>query len=255
MSMRRSHDSATYCYTPEQVASMIELCRADPELAWLGDLILAMATSGMRIGEMCSLRRSDIDMEAGFIRLPDNRHSARQKKLGSVRKLKNRHARVLPLHGEIKAVLSAMSRHADGRVFHGPLGGVLKADTVRNILIRSVIKPLSDSFPTPDGEVGFKHGRLHSFRHFFVSQAFLGGVSEGEIRDWVGHRDTKIIERYRHLRHSDSQRKMSQIDFLGAVTKRPAPVAPPTEAGESGKTDPNSNHNSKAADPGVPDQP
>jgi hypothetical protein len=37
-------------------------------------------------------------------------------------------------------------------------------------------------------EIGFEHGRLRSFRHFFVSQAFICGASEGEIREWVWHR-------------------------------------------------------------------
>jgi len=90
-------------------------------------------------------------------------------------------------------------------------GGVLKPDKVRQALIHEVIA----TFPTHKGEIGFKHGRLHSFRHFFVSQALLGGASEGEIRDWVGHRDSRIIARYRHLRHTDAQREMAQISFLG----------------------------------------
>jgi hypothetical protein len=56
---------------------------------------------------------------------------------------------------------------------------------------------------------------LHSFRHAFVSQAFLDGASEGEIREWVGHTNSRIVERYRHLRNEDAQRKMRQIDFFG----------------------------------------
>jgi integrase len=62
--------------------------------------------------------------------------------------------------------------------------------------------------------VGFEHGRLHSFRHYFVSQAFLGGVSEGEIREWVGHRDSRIVERYRHLRNDEARKKMNKIEFF-----------------------------------------
>jgi hypothetical protein len=42
--------------------------------------------------------------------------------------------------------------------------------------------------------------------------------------EWLGHRDSKMVAHYRHLRDEDSQRKMQQIDFLGTVerTERPA---------------------------------
>ena len=39
--------------------------------------------------------------------------------------------------------------------------------------------------------------------------------SEGEVKDWVGHRDTRMVELYRHLREQDSKLKMQRIDFLG----------------------------------------
>jgi integrase len=82
-------------------------------------------------------------------------------------------------------------------------------------LIREVLASLKEKFPTPEDQVGFADGRVHSFRHYFVSEAFLGGASEGEIREWVGHRDPKVVERYRHLRQQDARRKMDQLDFFG----------------------------------------
>jgi len=43
-------------------------------------------------------------------------------------------------------------------------------------------------------------------RHYFVSQCFIGGASEGEIREWVGHSSSRIVERYRHLADDVAQR-------------------------------------------------
>jgi integrase len=68
----------------------------------------------------------------------------------------------------------------------------------------TLIDPLKKTFPTPPGEVGFEHGRLHRLRHYFCSQAFLGGASEGEIREGLGHADFKMVEHYRHLRSDDA---------------------------------------------------
>ena len=135
--------------------------------------------------------------------------------MGNARRTKGRRSRALPIHRQLREVLEGLETQPDGRLLHGPRGGKLKPDTVRRILIRDVLEPLKEKFPTPEGEIGFEHGRLHSFRHYFVSQSFRSGASEGEIMEWVGHRDSKMVAHYRHLKNEDSQRKMQQINFLG----------------------------------------
>jgi len=90
-----------------------------------------------------------------------------------------------------------------------------KPSRVLKVLLRDVIRPLKQRFPTPPGEIGFEHGRVHSFRHYFVSEAFRQGATEGEVMEWVGHRDSKIVAHYRHLRKADSHRRMEKVDFLG----------------------------------------
>src|SRR5271170_7225074 len=164
-----------YCYSSEEVGAMIALCRQQPTLAWLANIIVMLATTGMRIGEAIDLRWSDIDLGAGMITLPDQRHSARHKHAGAVRTTKGRRSRRVPIHAALRSVLDKMPRETDGRVLAGPKRGHLKADGIRNVLIEQVQTPLKERFPTPLGEIGFEHGRLHSFRHYFVSMAFLGG--------------------------------------------------------------------------------
>jgi integrase len=215
LSLRKPQGSDTFCYTPEQVRAMVERCSQRPGLRWLGDIVLVLALTGLRISELLGLRRCDIDLSAGTLHVPDERSSAARRKLGEVRTTKGRRGRRVPIHRDLHDVLERLVNQCDGRLFRGPRGGKLKADTVRQVLIREVINPLSGQFPTAQGEIGFEHGRLHGFRHFFVSQALLGGASEGEVKDWVGHRSTRMVELYRHLREQDSKRKMQQIDFLG----------------------------------------
>ena len=50
--------------------------------------------------------------------------------------------------------LESIPKYRDGFVFHGPLGGRLKSDTIRNILVKQVIGPLKSRFPTATGEGG-----------------------------------------------------------------------------------------------------
>ena len=163
LGLRKIEESDRYCYRREEVAGMIEHCKQDPSLAWLHDVIISLAVTGLRIGELAKMRWSDLDLEANTLRLTDERTSKHHQQMGSARLLKGKRNRSIPLNAEFRRVVEKMPRHADGLVFHGPLGGRLKADTVRNALVREVINPLKTRFPTPPGEIGFEHGRSTAF--------------------------------------------------------------------------------------------
>lgn len=86
---------------------------------------------------------------------------------------------------------------------------------MRNILVRDVLTPLSQSFPTPDSEIGFIHGRLHSFRHFFCSWCANKNVPEQMLMRWLGHRSSQMARRYYHLHDEESQRHMRRLSLSG----------------------------------------
>ncbi len=215
LKLQRPQGTDTYCYTQEQVSAMIEHCRRQQKLHWMAIVITALACTGLRISELATLRLSDVDFASNEITLTDERGSSRRKKIGTVRTTKERRSRVLPINPRLRQVLIDLPRHVDGRLLHGPRGAKLKPSRVLKVLLRDVIAPLKERFPTPPGEIGFEHGRVHSFRHFFVSEAFRQGATDGEVMEWVGHRDSKMVAHYRHLRKADSHRRMEQIDFLG----------------------------------------
>tara|TARA_R110002072_G_C7978872_1_gene535943 strand:+ start:898 stop:2118 length:1221 start_codon:yes stop_codon:yes gene_type:complete len=204
----------TYCYSREQVLAMLQHCEKHPELAWLRNIILVLACTGLRIGELAGLRWTDIDFKGNAIRLTDERSSKRRTDMGTARRTKGRRSRTIPLHPEVKALLSQLTRSKHGNVLSGPTGRKIREDRIREKFVDFVIEPLSEEFPTSDGEIGFKHARFHSFRHYFISQAFISGATEGEIMDWVGHRDSKTVSIYRHLRNEDAQRRMQLINFI-----------------------------------------
>jgi integrase len=209
----------TYCYTSDEVAAMVKHCNTTPGLAWLRVVIVALAHLGVRIGELAGLRWSDVDLANSVVTIADERASRRKWLAGTARTTKGKRSRKIPIHPSLRGVLFKLVHGGDGHVFHAGRGGLLRPNNVLHVFIRDVIEPLKELFPTPAGEIGFEHGRLHSFRHFFVSQCFLGGASEGEVREWVGHADSKMVEHYRHLGRKDAVAKMERIKFVDPDAK------------------------------------
>jgi integrase len=183
-------------------------------LKWLGPVIIGLSLTGMRISELATLRWSDVDLDNESIRVADERFSRRRQVSGTARTTKGKRSRSIPIHPRLKSLLAALPRSSDGFVFRAMQGGRLRPNNVLNQFIRGVIEPLKAKFPAMDGEIGFERGRIHSFRHFFCSQALIGGATEGEFREWLGHADSKMVEHYRHLRLTDARRRMQQIDYL-----------------------------------------
>lgn len=220
LAISRPQGSDTYCYTRPQIQSILAHCDSLVGLTWLRDFVHLLAASGLRAGEAVSLRRSDVRRDENgtpiFFALTDERASHKRKALGlEVRRTKGKRSRMVPIDASLRSVIERQPPSTDGLLFHDAVGNRLRVDSVRNVFIREVIKPLTTRYPTTQGEVGFEHGRLHGFRHFFVSQAFLNGANEGEIKDWVGHRDSRVVELYRHLGQDDSRRKFERLDILG----------------------------------------
>jgi integrase len=211
LQLKKPQDTTTYCYKEEEVDAILARCYGREDLVWLGDVALALSHTGLRIGELAQLCWSDFDFPANELRLLDTSRQGSRRERNAARTTKSQRDRSLPLHDRFRQRLERMSRHPDGKVFHGPLGGRLKPDTVRTVLIREVLEPLAKQFPAAYQEKGIKDGRLHSFRHRFCSWCANRGVPEQILMTWLGHRDSKMVRRYYHLHREESQRHMKTL--------------------------------------------
>jgi integrase len=211
--LKKPKGSTRYCYTRRQVDRMLEYCSADPKLHYLYLLILVLSRTGMRIGEAVNVRMTDIDLRNGFIMVVDERFTTLDKDVK--RTVKNSDSRVIPIHSDLMAASKTLDRKR-GYLILSIRGEKADPNRLRDQFVKRVINVLKNEFPHAKGEQGFEHGRFHSFRHFFVSEAFVNGVAETDIRDWVGHRDSQVIERYRHLRRSHSKQMINEINFGAA---------------------------------------
>jgi integrase len=213
-SLRKPTGTDTYCWSQEEVQAILQHC-VSLQMDWLHAILLTLAWTGMRIGELAVLRWSDIDLERKLITLQDEstRNAIPQR---DRRTTKSGHSRSFPIHAELLELLVKQERHTDGFVFHGPLGGKVKPDVVRRALVREILEPLSDRFPAESGQPGFIDGRLHSFRHYFCSMCANQQVPERMLMNWLGHRHSSMVHRYYHLHDKESQQQMGRLNRLSS---------------------------------------
>lgn len=211
--LRKPNGTSTHCWTDQQVEAMVEHSRETVGLEWMAGVITALACTGLRISELASLRWSDINLEAERIHLTDERTLTRKGRASEPRRTKSGRDRSLPIHPELLPILQSLKR-VDRFVFHGPRGGRIKPDTIRNIFVRDVLTPLAKKFPTPEGEIGFLDGRLHSFRHYFCSVCVNKGTPEPIVMSWLGHADSRMVRHYYHRNDADAGRHMNRLHFV-----------------------------------------
>jgi len=215
LALKKPNGTQTYCYTKAEVEAIVTHCRNEPDLKWLADVVIALATTGFRISELAGLRWSDVDRDRSVLRLTDTTRQARKSDRQDARTTKSHRDRSLPIHADLLRVLEGLPRMPDQRVFHGARGGKIKPDTVRRVLMRDVLPVLAGQFPATDHRPGILAGRLHSFRHYFCSISADSGVPEQLLMSWLGHRESEMIRHYYHQREDESRRQMSKISFLG----------------------------------------
>lgn len=146
-------------------------------------LRLAVAT-GMRRGEIIRLRWQDIDLCRRLAYLSDT---------------KNGEDRIVPLSREALAVLQAMPRRIDGRLFSLEPRGFSKA--MRKSVVRA--RRAYEAVCVHDGIVPDPNFlcdlRLHDARHEAVSAFFELGLDVMEVASISGHKTLSCLKRYTHL--------------------------------------------------------
>ncbi len=95
--LRKPQGTTTYSWTPAEVHAMVSHCFANKELHYLGEIIVALACTGLRISELASLRWKDIDLQRKRISLTDESRHGRN--LGTERReTKSGRSRSFPIH-------------------------------------------------------------------------------------------------------------------------------------------------------------
>ncbi|MHB8210354.1 MAG: site-specific integrase [Acidithiobacillus sp.] len=136
-------------------------------------IVLFALETGMRKGEIQKLLWKDVDLAKCTARLFDT---------------KNSEDRTIPLSSRAIAVLKALPRNINGKVFPG-------AD-------------ISHTFAAACARAGIEDLRFHDLRHEATSRLFEKGFNPMEVSAITGHKTLQMLKRYTHLRAEDLAKRM-----------------------------------------------
>lgn len=194
--------------TDEERESLLTACRTSTNTDLYLVVILAIST-GMRKGEIMGMRWQDVhtSQEQNFTRI----HLTKTKNNQDRSVLLTSHALELLEDRRAKTLENTKLKVATGLIFPGPITTDKPAD---------LRKPWAAAME----EAGLKDFRFHDLRHTTASYLAMDGTSLLSISKVLGHKSTKMTERYAHLTSShldDAIRSMNEKRFgvSGAPSK------------------------------------
>lgn len=187
------------CFTPDQVRAMIDT--ADD---YLRPMIVFLAYTGCRFGEMRDLLWEDIRLDANGHGVLDISRG------GSTDQTKGRKSRRIPIHSELRPYLDSMPR-INARVFHPrptkrfPLG-TRKLDNKQFLIqVKALCKACDFEQPT--------RYKTHTFRHAFASMLARQNVSYRYALQLMGHGSSKILDLYFSVYDADAVKAIEAIQL------------------------------------------
>jgi integrase len=210
---KRFESQKAYCYRDEEVQAMLQHCKAKPALNWLGNIVFVLAHTGLRIGELCNLMWSDIDFDLGdgVLHVRDESGDAIAGQV--TRTTKSRRTRLVHLHPDLRLLLERLPRY-HAHVLFDDQKRPLNSAYVRRRFEEAVITPLASRFSKPGDSSGFVRGRLHSFRHYFISFCIKNGTPENVVMKWVGHANSDMVRHYFQIHNEDAKTFMGKLCIL-----------------------------------------
>lgn len=207
---------STGVWTPEQLGAFLDYIAEDRLYAFFH----LVALLGLRRGEALGLRWSDVDLDAGVLRVAQQLVETANGLLLKPPKTR-RGLRAVPLDAETVTVLrrhhlrQLTEKAAWGKAWH-------QGDLVFARENGEWLRPeyVSHLFPRLTRDAGLDRIRLHDLRHTSASLALSAGVPMKVVSDRLGHSSTAITaDLYTHVSPVLAQDAADRI--AAAVPRRP----------------------------------
>jgi integrase/recombinase XerD len=208
----------------EQIVALLRACRSTRDRL----IVLLMARGGLRRGEVCGLRRSDVHLLVDSRRLGcdvarAHLHVVRREDNPNAAWAKSRRQRVVPLDFLVVQVFDVyefermrVAGAADSdfvfvNLFRGKLGAPMRPDTIGELMAAASRRAGLDVAVRP-----------HQLRHAYGSNVVDAGAGIDVVADLLGHAAVSSSQVYLH---PDSSRLRAAVDAvpspreLGAVRR------------------------------------
>jgi site-specific recombinase XerD len=166
--------------------------------------ILTMVDSGLRISEVCSLKRGDLDMQEGKAMVVGKRSkkSAVRLSIRSMNAIKDYLSARGKMDGSSGKPLASLPLFAQHDI-----RSTKRLHRVNSAGMRKSIKKRMD-------EAGVDHTtiRIHDFRHYFVTMTML--ASGGDLKlaqELARHESLTTTQRYAHFSEQELDKKYDEI--------------------------------------------
>lgn len=164
----------------EECLTLISVCDKH-----IKPIVITALNTGMRKGEILSLKWDNVDLKHGFILLDKTKNGDRSE---------------IPINETLRATLAGIVRRLDlPYVFFNP--ETEKAFT-----------NIPGSFNSALRRAGIKDFTFHDLRHTFASHLVMAGVDLTTIRELLGHKTLTMTLRYAHLAPSHKVKAVNILD-------------------------------------------
>lgn len=166
-------------------AALLQACKASSSRYLYTVVVLALST-GMRRGEIMSLRWPQVDIPRGRILLYET---------------KNDTSRAVPLTGLALTLMSDLAkvRRIDTDLVFSSEAGAHPVD-------------LTKPWTTALGRANLTNFRFHDLRHSAASYLAMNGATTIEIAAVLGHKTLQMVKRYSHLANSHTNSVVTSMN-------------------------------------------
>jgi integrase len=220
----REPETTVYRASDEQIFALLRACRSTRDRL----IVLLLARAGLRRGELCGLRRSDMHLLVDSRRLGceverAHLHVVRRDDNPNGAWAKSRRQRVVPLDFLVVQAFDTYEFERMGvadaadsdfvfvNLFRGTIGAPMRPDAIGELMAAASRRAGLDAPVRP-----------HQLRHAFGSNAVDAGVGIDVVAELLGHATVASSQVYMH---PDSSRLRAAVDSvpsprdLGAVSR------------------------------------
>jgi integrase len=167
----------------DEADRLMDACQRSSVAAELVPIVTLALHTGMRQGEILTLKWNQVDMRNGLILLSDTKSGER---------------RELPMNDTVKAIFRTLPERLDGgKVFVTHMEGPAWRTALRR--------------------AGIKDFRFHDLRHTFASRLVMRGVDLATVQSLLGHKTITMTLRYAHLSPSHRAKAVLLLDEKPSV--------------------------------------